>query len=43
VTVMDTVRSYKAVVAGSVVNAELFPEISIADAPSVAVTAGVGS
>ncbi len=35
VSVMDTVRSYKAVVAGSVVNAELFPEISIADAPDV--------
>ena len=35
VTVMDTVRSYRAVVAGSVVNAELFPEISIADAPEI--------
>lgn len=35
VSVMDKVRSYRAVVAGSVVNAELFPEISIADAPKV--------
>jgi hypothetical protein len=30
---MDTVRSYKAVVAASVVNAALFPEISFGDAP----------
>ncbi|MFE8069821.1 biopolymer transporter ExbD [Marinobacteraceae bacterium S3BR75-40.1] len=36
ITVMDTVRSYEAVVAGSVVDAELFPEISIADAPKIA-------
>lgn len=35
ITVMDTVRSYKAVVVDSVVNAELFPDISIADAPEV--------
>lgn len=35
VTVMDTVRSYKAVVAASVVDAELFPEISIGDAPDL--------
>lgn len=33
VSVMDTVRSYEAVVAGSVVEAELFPEISLGDAP----------
>lgn len=33
VSVMDTVRSYDAVVAGSVVEAELFPEISLGDAP----------
>lgn len=33
VTVMDTVRSYDAVVAGSVLEAELFPEISLGDAP----------
>ena len=35
VTVMDTVRSFKTVVAGSVVHAELFPEVSIADAPEI--------
>lgn len=33
VTAMDTVRSYKAVVAASVVDAALFPEISFGDAP----------
>lgn len=33
VATMDTVRSFKAVVAASVVNAELFPEISLGDAP----------
>lgn len=33
VAVMDTVRSYRAVVATSVVNAELFPEVSLGDAP----------
>ena len=35
VTVMDTVRSYKAVVAASVVDAELFPEMSLGDAPMI--------
>ena len=40
VTVMDTVRSYEAVVAGSVVDAELFPEISLGDAPALAGTDG---
>ncbi|MGP4845783.1 ExbD/TolR family protein [Marinobacter sp. 1Y8] len=35
VSAMDTVRSYETVVAGSVVDAELFPEISIADAPKI--------
>ncbi len=35
VSVMDKVRSYRTVVAGSVVNAELFPEVSIADAPEL--------
>ncbi len=35
VTVMDTVRSYKTVVAASLVEAELFPDISIADAPEI--------
>lgn len=34
ITAMDTVRSYKAVVVASVVDAELFPEISLADAIS---------
>lgn len=33
VSVMDTARSFKAVVATSVVDAELFPEISLGDAP----------
>lgn len=35
VSVMDKVRSFKTVVAGSVVRAELFPEVSIADAPEI--------
>lgn len=34
VRVMDTARSFKAVVAASVVDAELFPQISLGDAPS---------
>lgn len=33
VSVMDTVRSFKAVVVASVVDAELFPDISLGDAP----------
>lgn len=33
VSTMDTVRSYKAVQVASVVDAELFPEISLGDAP----------
>jgi biopolymer transport protein ExbD len=33
VSVMDTARSFKAVVVASVVNAELFPDISLGDAP----------
>lgn len=33
ITAMDTVRSFKAVVAASVVDAELFPDISFGDAP----------
>jgi biopolymer transport protein ExbD len=33
ITVMDTVRSYPAVVAASLVDAELFPDISLSDAP----------
>ena len=34
VSAMDTVRSFKAVVAASVVDAALFPEISFGDAPA---------
>ncbi len=33
VTTMDTVRAYKTVVATSLIEAELFPEISLGDAP----------
>jgi hypothetical protein len=33
ISVMDTVRSFKAVVATSVVDAELFPDVSLGDAP----------
>ena len=33
ISAMDTVRSFKAVVAASVVDAELFPEVSFGDAP----------
>ncbi|WP_049723166.1 ExbD/TolR family protein [Gilvimarinus polysaccharolyticus] len=33
VSTMDTVRSYKAVVAAELVNAVLFPEVSLGDAP----------
>jgi biopolymer transport protein ExbD len=33
VAVMDAVRSYRTVVATSVVNAELFPDVSLGDAP----------
>lgn len=40
VRTMDTVRSFKAVVAASVVDAELFPEISLGDAPETAATSG---
>ena len=36
VTAMDTVRSFEAVVATSVVDAALFPEISFGDAPLLA-------
>ena len=36
VRTMDTVRSFKAVVAASVVDAELFPVISLGDAPVAA-------
>ena len=43
VSVMDTVRSFKAVVAASVVDAELFPEISLGDAPVNVQMASVSS
>jgi biopolymer transport protein ExbD len=33
VSVMDTMRSYKAVIGTTVVNAELFPDVSLGDAP----------
>jgi len=33
VSAMDAVKSYKAVIAASVVDAELFPDISLGDAP----------
>jgi len=35
VSTMDTVRSFKAVVAANLVDAELFPQISLGDAPLV--------
>jgi len=38
VTAMDTLRSYPAVVAASVVEAELFPDIALGDAPAETVT-----
>lgn len=34
VTTMDTARSFKAVVAANVVDAELFPDIALGDAPA---------
>jgi len=43
VTVMDTVRSFKALVAASVVDAALFPEISFGDAPPADVVAALES
>ena len=36
VTAMDTVRSFKAVVAAQVVDAELFPQISLGELPQEA-------
>ena len=35
VTVMDTVRSFKAVVAANLVDAALFPQVSLGDAPAL--------
>jgi len=46
ITVMDTVRSYPAVVAASVVEGELFPDVSLMDAPEdrqLAANAGAAS
>ncbi|WP_323813834.1 ExbD/TolR family protein [Cellvibrio sp. NN19] len=40
VSTMDTARSFKAVVATSVVEAELFPEISLGDAPPPGASTG---
>jgi biopolymer transport protein ExbD len=42
VTAMDVTRSYETVVAVSVVNAELFPDISIGDAPDLVASSGGG-
>lgn len=42
VRAMDTVRSFKAVVAASVVEAELFPVISLGDAPANNLPASAG-
>lgn len=42
VSAMDTVRSYKAVVVVSVVDAELFPEVSFGDAPVAMVAPATG-
>lgn len=42
VSTMDAVRSYPAVVAASVVQAELFPEIALGDAPASADASGEG-
>lgn len=42
ISAMDTVRSFKAVVAADVVDAALFPEISFGDAPSADAKGGAG-
>ncbi len=42
VSVMDRVRSYRTVQALAVVNAELFPVISLGDTPANAVVASAG-
>lgn len=39
---MDTLRSYPAVVAASVVEGELFPDVALADAPEDRVLTGMG-
>lgn len=38
VSAMDTVRSFKSVVAANLVDAELFPQISLGDAPELALS-----
>lgn len=43
VALMDTTRSYKDVVVTSVVDAELFPEISLGDAPYMAAVSEVAN
>jgi len=43
ITLMDKSRSYKAVVVASVVDAELFPEISLGDAPQLTAQATMQS
>jgi biopolymer transport protein ExbD len=43
VTAMDTVRSYPAVVAASVVEGELFPDVSLMDAPEDRKLAAIAS
>lgn len=40
VSAMDAVRSYKAVVVTDVVDAELFPDVSLGDAPELAAQTG---
>jgi hypothetical protein len=40
ISAVDTVRSYKTVVAASAVDAELFPEVAFGDAPVVDEQAG---
>ena len=42
VTAMDTLRSYPAVVAASVVEGELFPDVALADAPENRTLSGKG-
>lgn len=41
VTAMDTVRSFKTVVAANLIDAELFPNISLGDAPIDPITDGI--
>ncbi|GAW95805.1 MULTISPECIES: biopolymer transporter ExbD [Colwellia] len=43
VSTMDTVRSFKAVVAANLVDAELFPQISLGDAPASIANSQVGT